>query len=83
MPTSAKVATIANGVVSILLCVGAFVLTQLLSSLRDTADNLREADERLASQISAVQVLVTGYVTRDEFRHEIERINDAIDKLRK
>lgn len=71
--------TLINVALNILLCIGAIFLTHLLTSLRETVNQLRQADNQLSGQISGIQVLIAGqYVTREEFRAEIGKLGDAI-----
>lgn len=76
---STETLTIVNIVLNVLLCVGAILLTHLLTSLRETVNQLRSADQTLSGQISAIQVLVAGqYITRQEFRTEVDKLGEAL-----
>lgn len=69
---------IANGLFT---TIGLLVGWQV-NSVRDSIRDLKAADEKLATKVQHIEVLVAGkYATRDEVRELGSQINEKLDRI--
>lgn len=60
----------------------AFLGGWVMKNLQDSMKSLRESDDRLATKVQAIEVLVAGqYVKRDDFDKSITALFAKLDKI--
>jgi len=70
--------TLFNVIIAVAGILGGWVLNTVWGAVKD----LQKNDKDLADKVAAIEVLVAGkYITRDEFGHTMEKVNNKLDLI--
>ncbi len=68
--------------INIALAMISFLGGWVVKNLQDSMKSLQDTDEKLASKVQAIEVLVAGqYIKRDDFERTVEALFAKLDKI--